>query len=129
MHKIILSTVKKMEEYESEQEAIDDFLDNNLKALKEYNSRFVKCVHHDCELSIASNAQKSIRTLYIKRLDEWYNSLPFLKKNERTNHVLSRVKELGSCDPISFREKVKGLITEIGNSPATVNRATSSNNK
>ena len=118
-----------MEEYGSEQEAIDDFLNNNLEALREYNSRFVKCIHHDCELAIASNAQKSIRTLYIKRLDEWYNSLPFLKKNEKTNHILSRVKELGSCDPNSFQGKVKGLITEIGNSLATVNRATSSNDK
>ena len=118
-----------MEEYESEQEAIDDFLDNNLKALREYNSRFVKCVHHDCELAIALNAQKSIRNLYIKRLNEWYNCLPFLTKNEQTNHVLSRVKELGSCDPNSFQEKVNGLITEIGNSPATVNRVPSSNDK
>ncbi|CAG8585732.1 19061_t:CDS:2 [Gigaspora rosea] len=91
-----------MEEYELEHEAIGDFLNNNLKALREYNSQFKKCIHHDCKLTIALNAQKSIRTLYIKRLDERYNGLPFLKKNEQTNYILSSVKELGSCDPILF---------------------------
>src|SRR5690349_10908032 len=99
--------------YETEQEAVNDFLNNNLLALREYNSRFANCVHHDCMLAIVSNAQRSIKKIYAKRINNWYRDLPFLKNYKQANHIASCVKELGTCEPAHFREKIGGLITDI----------------
>ena len=100
--------------YETEDECIVDFFNNNLKQLQHYKSSFIKRFQHkSCEKAHVLNCQENIEKEYLPLAEESINEYDCLKESLKVKNFMISLNRLKNTKPNFFKTELEILINSL----------------
>ncbi|CAG8622710.1 7567_t:CDS:1, partial [Scutellospora calospora] len=96
--------------YETEDECITDFFNNNLNQLKHYKSSFEKFYHDCCEKEHILNCQKNIKEIYLPRVKDWIKEYECIKESDKVQIFISNLNKLEITESKNFKNELNTLV-------------------
>ncbi|CAG8538996.1 8712_t:CDS:1 [Scutellospora calospora] len=96
--------------YETEDECITDFFNNNLNQLKHYKSSFGNFYHDCCEKAHILNCQKHIKEIYLPLIEKWIEEYECIKESNKVQVFMSNLNKLEITEIKNFKNELNTLV-------------------